>query len=1251
VAQSWAVCAGGSWLDDSNGSGYTRPGVTLTSNRVAVMFLLSFDAGGAAAAPSSVTDSLGNVWTKPSGGETLSGTNALSVWTAHITTGGTATITISHPSTHEGIVGAIVDSADVDSTTRFVGVPVTDSGSSGLGTTLTLPAFASATNVNLACVFHQANEATAPGGGETELADVAGFLQPPSTAPRGLQVQWLANDTTSVWTWATNTSWKAIGLEMQSGVSSGAISFPTIASGHTVRTFSTALASTGTAVWSVCAVCGGGACNGGDCSPYNDQRVVAWGDLGGPWYSSDGGSNWDRCAGGLNDQSPQHTGGDVEWSKDSNFPNRVWSLTSGGFMVSNSWPPTWNVFKGDVQGGEHGGRPRVVGGMVHDTGNSIVYVCEPATVWRYNVPAGASGADSSTSAWQAIATGLARANGICADPNDDGTVWFTEGTFGEGQNSGEMRQITNADTRTTAASTQVAGTSTVAHWDVDAIDEDGTTAVYVAAGTAKVRRYVPSTGSWSNLNNGSLPSGNYCAVQARRIGSGASATTRVVVGIDNSVQSGGNFQQYFVTDDAEATSPTWVCLSLDNANMDLVTTEGPSGEEWIGYKTAANGGSYGNKFRDESTHTPHDMAMSADGRYVYAFTTGGCYRMDLNLKKAYPMMHKLGTTTKGSIRCHPTQASKAAAANTDHGIFLTADKGVTWFKDERGATQADTNLLQGVKQGTAICYDPGSTTRTFMSGGNRNANTGGFVMVSTDPFTSEPWASIGWPVGVQAVGMDARRVGSRIYLFAAGLNSGMKRWDAPTTAITNAGGSWTSCTGTAFSSGGGSLAGDVWWMDDDLVMVFDKQRGIYRCTNPTAATPSFTLVHTIVNDTDRQGFARPGWADTTGNTVIISSDGNPVGAFKITDFRTRSNGDPVTTLKRADGGNFVRTTVMATARTGGKVVITEAKSTTGADAKVYRGNQTGTGSGTLSEDITTQWFGDNHAKQSDADITADGQVMLICGRGGGVWKGSLTATATPDDQAASFSKITSTPTVRPFAVALGPPPSQGIEFAHIPSALDTNPLAVAAGPAPTQDVTFPTIAAASVVRPLAALLTTPPASQGVSFPTIAAASAAYVFAAADPQPPASQAATFNTIASATVVRSIGVAVGPAPSQGRSFPTIAAATVVRPFAIGLVASQSATFTKITVTPTVRPLAVAVGPAPSQAATFGTIAAASTVHALDVSTAAAAFVPFNTIAAATAIYEMSTVNEHVATVGRIVGVVNRRERIVATVTRGI
>lgn len=989
-----------SGTDDSNGTVYTvTPGSPLVANQVACFDVQALEAGGFAAAPSDFADSLGNVWTKE--GEYVSATNALVRYVAPIAVPGVPTFTITYPIGCEGIIWSLNSSADIDFLDPIVQTRV-DSKATGTSLDVALFPPEAATSGFLAVIGRQAAEATSPGTSTfTELSDDFIALNPPTGGPRGMQVQWKLNDATVDWTWTTSGSSRSIVTEFRFGVSAPIVVLP--AMGPLVSMFTPVVANVSGAGSDPAAAqggtCGGGGMNAMTVSPFNDQRVVTWGDLAGPYYSENGGETYERCAGGIADDSPPNTGGALMWGQDPNFPNRVWALTSAGAMVSNSWPPRWSMISSGVQGGEHGTRPRVVGGMIHDTGNGIVYWCSPTAIRRYNVPAGASGIDSG--GFTVIAnSGFAGANGICSDPQDDSRVWFATSTG--------VRQVDNADTRTTPASTQVAGL-TGQTWDVSATARTGTTYLFVASATNKVRRYTQSSGTVLTVS--SLPGGNYCAIDSKLV----NGNIECVVNCTNSVALSGNFQQYFRSTDAHVGNPSWTCVSLDNADMDVLETEGPNGEDWIGYLRAAEGGSFGNKVRDDGEHTAHDMALSENGRYLYVGSTGGNYRFDFQLKRVYPMMHNLGAMTFGAIRAHPTEPLKAIAMNTDHGALVTENGGIRWKKDETGAAP------QGVTQGTAACWDIGSTTRAFASFGNRNANTGGVVCVNDDPFTVDGWVSLGWGLNVQCIGMDARRVGSTQYMFAAGLNHGMRRWSAPVGNQTNAGGTWINCAGTCFTSGGSALNADIRWASDSVVWALDRSRGVYRCTNPTAANPTFSLVLAFTQDAQREGFMRV--VSTT--QVVLSGNG----------ILRRVNSDgSVVNVNKAGGAPFVRAGVMDVA-SDGTIYATESKPRTDnpADAALYRGP-----GNTLSDNITDAWFAANHVKQSDMSISADDSRLYICGRGGGCWHVDLEATDVPEPPAQSFElPHLNTVIAGPPPISLGMWPQSFVQFQAIETALGT----------------------------------------------------------------------------------------------------------------------------------------------------------------------------------------------------------------------
>lgn len=104
----------------------------------------------------------------------------------------------------------IVEATGQDATTLVVQSKVATSGVATSGTVTLDGAMGSANNHHLAIFGHEVNEAHAPAGGETELAD-NGFDAP----TRRMSVQHKANDTSSSASWTTSAEWHAIGLEVK----------------------------------------------------------------------------------------------------------------------------------------------------------------------------------------------------------------------------------------------------------------------------------------------------------------------------------------------------------------------------------------------------------------------------------------------------------------------------------------------------------------------------------------------------------------------------------------------------------------------------------------------------------------------------------------------------------------------------------------------------------------------------------------------------------------------------------------------------------------------------------------------------------------------------------------------------------------------------------------------------------------------------------------------------------------------------
>ena len=1035
--------------DTTNTSSYPIA-ATLTAGTRYYLGIGLYDAGGAAAAPTTVRSPDLEDWTEMS--STASGASGITVWTVRASAGSSGNITASFPVSLEGIHYALLFATDAELAHQR-GDPVTTSGTSGTSASITMPALGSANNAVLGFIQRNGATDTTEGSGYTEIADEFSVLNPPSTGPRGLQVQSKVNTTTCDWSWTGSTSYRGVAFEIvQATAGAQTVAAPLLSLAPTIH--SPVVSQPGTTTswqFGTFPVCGGGACNAGSVSPYNSLRAVAVGDLAGPWYTSDGGLNWERCASGIGDYSPTNTGGAIEWSKDAGEPDRVWMLTSGGMFVSNTWPPTWDLVSASVQGGEHGNRPRKVGGMLSDTGTGIVYVTELTVAHRYDV----AGANGDNGTFTQIASGMSGANAITHDPASIGNVYIAT--------AAGIEYVPNANTRSTNGNSTVAGLAGNT-WDLEAVDESPT-AVYVAAGTNGVRRYNTNTGAWQD-KTGNVTGGQCCSIVTRRSG----GLTFVAVGIDGSQQSGGNFQQWFTTSNAEAAPPTWTCVTLDNGNMDVLETEGVGGEDWIGYNLPTEGGSYGNKLRDESTYTPHDSSLSADGRYLWAFSTGGAYKFDITNKQVFPAMHKLGTTTKGAIRTHPTDPNFVAAANTDHGAFFSKDGGARWFKLERGA------VPQGTTQGTSIAFDPGNTNRLFLGHGNRNANSGGGVYYLDDVDGFGSWVNLNAPSNLQPASMDARRIGTNLHLFVAFCNGGIKRYTAPLTDI--AGGTWTNATGGAFASGGQSFNGsNMQWYDDDLLYTYSRASGVWRCTNPTAATPNFVNIYAVNDDSadQRDGFMRID--ETTLGRIFVAS--KSLGVKKLTRADTGTN-PTVTTMLKPGGAAFARAGLLDVKQ--GIVYAVEVKQSGTASvanpgvAAIY---STAVSTTEFTDTITDSWFAANTVKQSDMAVNADSTRLFIAGRGGGVWGGTR-GLASAAEQFVGAPLLSLAPTIYEPSVEPGSGAGQTVVAPLLSLAPTVYSPLVTQGGTPTQVIGAPLLSLAPTVHaPLVvggADPATPPAS-------------------------------------------------------------------------------------------------------------------------------------------------------------------------------
>lgn len=197
-------------LDDTNGTSYSTTSENFVTGRVYYIGVMSYDAGSAQERPG-VAGPSGLTWAFED--EATTGTNHIAVFRAIPGSDVSGTVTISYTNQQEGIIFDIVEVTGANTSTPTVQT-ISDWDSSGTSLLLTLSAFASANNHALGFMTHVANETVTHGSGFTELSDVAGFMQPPSTAGRNLQSQHKANDTTVDWSWATSGGSGGVALEI-----------------------------------------------------------------------------------------------------------------------------------------------------------------------------------------------------------------------------------------------------------------------------------------------------------------------------------------------------------------------------------------------------------------------------------------------------------------------------------------------------------------------------------------------------------------------------------------------------------------------------------------------------------------------------------------------------------------------------------------------------------------------------------------------------------------------------------------------------------------------------------------------------------------------------------------------------------------------------------------------------------------------------------------------------------------------------
>lgn len=193
-----SLTSGGSTTD---GTSFTTASISPSANKTVLVAIAS----RAGTAPTSVT---GNSLTYTKEFETADG--LLSYWRSSIGTGTAGTITITFGASQTACVWSVFE-LDGDDTSAPIVQEVEGSGNATSGS-ITLASFSSAENATLGIFSHNANEATTPGTGFTEIHDQAQL-----NSSISIQTEFRSDNDTSVdASWVTSSLWRGIAVELKS---------------------------------------------------------------------------------------------------------------------------------------------------------------------------------------------------------------------------------------------------------------------------------------------------------------------------------------------------------------------------------------------------------------------------------------------------------------------------------------------------------------------------------------------------------------------------------------------------------------------------------------------------------------------------------------------------------------------------------------------------------------------------------------------------------------------------------------------------------------------------------------------------------------------------------------------------------------------------------------------------------------------------------------------------------------------------
>ena len=203
---------------DTDTNEFTTASISPTAGRVAILTGGGLRGGGGAASDAPTIAGNGLTWTEITNVENPTSMR-LAMYRAKVVSPSSGVVTITWADTQtDGCMWTITEFDNVLTTGTNASDAIVQSATQQqdavTNTTVTLGAFADASNATHGVVFHNGTQTITEGSGFTELGE--------ANSPRSIQGQWRNDNDTSVdWTWGTSQQVTGIGIELAFGISTG----------------------------------------------------------------------------------------------------------------------------------------------------------------------------------------------------------------------------------------------------------------------------------------------------------------------------------------------------------------------------------------------------------------------------------------------------------------------------------------------------------------------------------------------------------------------------------------------------------------------------------------------------------------------------------------------------------------------------------------------------------------------------------------------------------------------------------------------------------------------------------------------------------------------------------------------------------------------------------------------------------------------------------------------------------------------